>query len=306
MGSILGERYVIIKETGRGTYGKIFEGRELEGQRLNVAVKVSSRRRPVCVVVPPATGNVASKMCSNLESEYWALKQLEKFPGFPDVYELDTHGEESYLVMELLERPLWSLFTGKNFKMSMQDICLIMDQMLPRLEALHGAGMVHGDIKPENLMMGTGTVKNTKGTIYLIDFGLVTNYGANGVSNQKHYSSGGTLRYMSTRVHDGLPKTPRDDLESFAYTMAVFMDFRNVPWRSEKDMNLVGQMKKKITGNELFSGQPKEFAAFYDAIKNLKDGEEFKYGEYQKLFRKFGKRACCIQYGHDWLFWETT
>lgn len=317
VGTVLGGRFKVKKETAKGRYGKIFQAIDLEGGLGAVAVKVSCRRRPICAgVAPPAPiGEVAAalppkpsvgasrKICSNLESEYWALKKMEEHPGFPQVYELDSRGDESYLVMELLERPLLVLFKDSNFILSAQDTLHVVDQLLTRMKVLHEAGMVHGDLKPENLMMGTGAVGKTKGTVYLVDFGLVTSYGKNG-PNIVHRSYGGTLRYMSTGTHDRLPKTPRDDLESLAYVLAFFLQYCNLPWRMEKDAAKVSKMKKEITAEELFAGQPKEFANFFDAIRNLKDGEKFEYEEFQKSFRKLGRKAFGIKYGYDWPFWS--
>jgi serine/threonine protein kinase len=53
--------------------------------------------------------------------------------------------------------------------MRMKHILMIGQQLLIRLRDLHSLNLVHGDLKPANIMLGKGKLKNT---LYLIDFGL--------------------------------------------------------------------------------------------------------------------------------------
>jgi len=96
------------------------------------------------------------------------------------------------------------------------------------LEAVHGRGYIHRDIKPDNFMVGVGNV------IYLIDFGLAQSFRdpttRNHILPTTGHSLVGTIHYTSINSHFGLQQSRRDDLESFAYTL-VFLLNGKLPWQ---------------------------------------------------------------------------
>ncbi len=60
------------------------------------------------------------------------------------------------MLMELLGKSLEQLFDSINRKFSVPCVIAIGLQIIDRLEFLHSKGFIHRDIKPDNLLLGTG------------------------------------------------------------------------------------------------------------------------------------------------------
>ena len=75
--------------------------------------------------------------------------------GIPRVWWIGVDGAKTCLVMELLGSSLEDLFNRSGRRFSAMTVCLLADQMLSRIEAVHGKGLIHRDIKPENFVIGT-------------------------------------------------------------------------------------------------------------------------------------------------------
>ena len=106
--------------------------------------------------------------------------------------------------------------------------------MIRRFEALHKKGIVHCDIKPENILLGIGKFSHI---VYLIDFG-VSNFFilSNGehIEFVKNVNLIGTVRYASLNSHKGLELSRRDDLIALGYLIHyIYNGF--LPWQNDLD-----------------------------------------------------------------------
>jgi serine/threonine-protein kinase len=194
-GILLSSRYRVGMLIGRGAMGAVYEAtRVLDGVR--VALKVLSEE----------TRQDPSAM-QRFEREAQAASRLGH-PGIVKVFDFqkDPH-EPAYLVMELLE----GHSLGKEIEavgaLPFGRVVQIASDVLAALSAAHGRGLVHRDIKPDNIVLLTG--EHVSATCKLVDFGVVK------IQGQALTQAGqviGTPAYMSPEQWQGQPVDGRSDL----------------------------------------------------------------------------------------------
>ncbi|KAG1783134.1 kinase-like domain-containing protein [Suillus placidus] len=104
---------------------------------------------------------------SSVEREYRILKNLEGGIGIPHALWFGRESAYHALVLDLLGPSLHHIFLTNNRKFSLNTVVNLGDQLLSRLEYIHSHNYIHGDIKPQNVVVGLGDLKHT---VFLIDF----------------------------------------------------------------------------------------------------------------------------------------
>jgi len=133
------------------------------------------------------------------------------------------HNQSYYaLVMQFLGKDLGHYI--KTFrKLSLKTVLMVADQVLEILENIHKKGILHKDLKPENIMMGFYGDKESRNVVYLIDFGIANTYEKK-IKPSMMQNFVGTTRFASINAHRYIEGSPRDDLESFGYVMLYLLD----------------------------------------------------------------------------------
>ncbi len=186
----------------------------------------------------------------------------------------NTSTSSSDLPVQLPSIPLHIIMVTK-YLISMIDI----------IARVHDAGIVHRDIKPDNFMLSvvgnTGESSNSNSIekkLNIIDFGLSRFYmkGDKHVDNTSDRSIVGTVRYISTHIHEGNVYSRRDDIISIMY-VAIYLAKGNLPWMgvtvkkgdtiTKEDM--IYDIKVKTTSTELCEGIPYLFKKLLDYSYSL-------------------------------------
>ena len=223
------------------------------------------------------------------------LMQPSGFTGIPKVGSRFTMDGREGFVMERLGTDLLKLL-GKtpDRKFSLKTTLMIGIQVIKRLKSVHSCGLVHNDVKPNNLM--TGPRPNT---VYLIDFGIARSYveGGRHVERRKTRKMKGTKKYCSVGTMRGRTSSRRDDLESLAYVL-VRLNTGKLPWdailkdqtRSKKEMMREVVRSKRQEAGEICRGTCREFAVFLERVRSLGFSEKPDYDGYCEMFEKLLKR----------------
>jgi serine/threonine-protein kinase len=127
-------------------------------------------------------------------------------PNVVATYDVGAAGEHVFLVMELVSGPDLAQLMRSQGLPSAKLVADIATQGARALDAAHGAGIIHRDVKPGNLLLAAD------GTLKITDFGI-----AKGVDAE---ATGvgvllGTASYVSPEQVRGLPATPASDWYSF-------------------------------------------------------------------------------------------
>ncbi|CAA7409938.1 unnamed protein product [Spirodela intermedia] len=160
------------------------------------------------------------------------------------------------------------------------------------LEEVHSRKYIHGDVKPENLLLGSNDPNEP--LLFLVDFGLAARWeygtGSHVEYNQQLGFSGGTVRYASVNAHLGRTLSRRDDLESLAYSLAFLLQ-EKLPWqgkygeRKEEEHFFVSKEKAETPPGSLFASYP-EFTKFFGYAVNLGFDEEPDYKNCKSFFQE--------------------
>ncbi|KAI3683465.1 hypothetical protein L1987_83969 [Smallanthus sonchifolius] len=275
--------YKVERKLGKGGFGQVFVGRRVTGgtERISgpgameVALKFEHRNSKGCSYGPPC--------------EWQVYNTLGGSHGVPRVHYKGKQGDYYVMVMDMLGPSLWDIWNSSGQSMTSEMIACIAVESLCILEKLHFRGYIHGDVKPENFLLGQPSTPQEK-KLFLVDLGLATKWrqGANGHVDydQRPDMFRGTVRYASVHAHLGRTAGRRDDLESLAYTL-VFLHRGRLPWQGYQGDNksfLVCKKKMTTSTEVLCEYCPAPLKQFIDIVVNMKFDEEPNYSNLISLF----------------------
>src|SRR5579863_4017928 len=165
-------RYQLLDKVASGSFATVYRGRDLELGR-EVAIKQIHEQ----FLTDPAQLD-----------RYWAEAQLLASFQHPNIVTIyDIVRDRGWLIMELMQGDL-SKIAGRK-QMPLESLKTTLAHCLRALKFLHAHGIVHGDVKPSNMMI------DRRKRVKLGDFGL-----ARRVSNEEGSLIKGTTKYMAPEV----------------------------------------------------------------------------------------------------------
>jgi eukaryotic-like serine/threonine-protein kinase len=191
-------RFVISKRLGAGGMGQVYGAEDTTLKRF-VAIKRMS---------PSAKSTEADR--KRLLKEAQRSSALNH-PNVGSVYDVIEHAGELWVVMEYIEGE--TLRHHLQQPISTDEFFAIATQCCEGLQAAHEKGIIHGDIKPENIMLTSGN------RVKILDFGVARrawNSNPNDAtkSMETMTASGGTAAYMAPEVLLQQPDDGRSDIFS--------------------------------------------------------------------------------------------
>ncbi len=197
-------RYKVTRLLGEGAMGSVFEALDPELGR-HVAIKV-------------VRGASSAELRARLLREAQTAARL-KHSNIVTVYDAGAVGEEVFVAMELVSGG--SLRGWLARKPGWRDVIRVFTDAGRGLAAVHDAGLVHRDFKPDNVLL------DADGTARVSDFGLVglerTAVAHGDATNPELTRTGtlmGTPAYMSPELFDGGAASPASD--QFAFCVSLF------------------------------------------------------------------------------------
>lgn len=187
--------YRLERLMGRGSFGEVYEARDLRSGR-KVAVKLLLNKE------------ISREEYQSFWKEAQTLANLDGHPHIVRVFAFNFEEELPYMVMEFA--PGGSLLDRHPF--SLARVVSYTRQVAAALQFAHDANIVHHDVKPANLLIGT------QGQILLSDFGVAeANHSTRRARSEKHQD--GTPAYMPPeKITQGFSRRAGDQ-----YSLAVMV-----------------------------------------------------------------------------------
>ncbi|HSD64380.1 MAG TPA: protein kinase [Ignavibacteriaceae bacterium] len=147
------------------------------------------------------------------------------------IYEIGEYERNIFLAMEYVEgQTLKKMIENKSESLSIKKVLEMAIQICEGMEAAHEKGIVHRDIKSDNIMM------TSKGQIKIMDFGLAKLKGASRITQAG--STVGTAAYMSPEQAQGEEVDFRSDIFSFGVVLYELLT-TNLPFSGEHQAALM-------------------------------------------------------------------
>jgi len=162
-GSIIENRYRIVRELGSGGFGRTYLAEDLNRYNERCVLKEFA---------PQSQSNKELHKAQELfQREAGMLYQLQhpQIPRFRELIRLKSEGNDSLLlVQDYVEGLTYSQLLEQGKRFSEAEVTQLLRQLLPVLEYLHSQQVIHRDISPDNLIERSSDTKPV-----LIDFGCV-------------------------------------------------------------------------------------------------------------------------------------
>ncbi len=195
--NLVGNRYEVLRELGEGSQAVVFLARDRRLDRL-VALKV---------LRPELTGD--REFAARFEREARAAASLAH-ANVVTIYDYGQSGQLSYIAMEYVAGGNLKALLRRQGRLSPAQALAIAEQVLAALAAAHARGIIHRDVKPENILL------TPELDVKVADFGIAR------VGNVERTGSGlalGTALYMSPEQALGEVITPAADVYSFGVVL---------------------------------------------------------------------------------------
>ena len=153
IGKALENRYQLKKLIGSGGMANVFEAEDLEENRI-VAVKLLKKEYLT-----------NEEFVRRFRNESRVISVLDH-PNIVKVYDVNFTGEDQYIVMEYIDGVTLNQYIHHQGQLRWKDAVHFLRQILQALQHAHDHGVVHRDIKSQNIML------LRDGTIKVMDFGI--------------------------------------------------------------------------------------------------------------------------------------
>ncbi len=213
---LIDDRYKIIRILGEGGMATVYLAEDIiSGKEVAVKIiKEETMKNPVNL--------------TRFEREARAAASLNH-QNIVRVINLGTHKGRPYMVNEFIKGKTLRDTLNIRGKFSFMEACDIMYQLCSAVLFAHQHGVIHRDIKPQNVFI------SVDGTIKLGDFGIATFQ--NGAHVTRSEVVVGSVHYLAPEISQGNPATPQSDIYSLGITFFELITGR-VPFDDESALTV--------------------------------------------------------------------
>lgn len=214
--NVIANRYEVIKHIGKGGMADVFLAVDMILNR-QVAIKIlhSDLSKDVLSIV-------------RFEREAQAAAALAH-PNIVEIYDVGDYRSHHYIVMEYLQGQTLKEMIRQRAPLFLEEAVDILKQLASALACAHMKGIIHRDIKPQNVIV------KSDGTIKVLDFGIAIAKGNLQLTRANNVM--GSVHYLAPELAKGDPATPQSDIYALG---VVFYEMLtgDVPYKAEQAIQI--------------------------------------------------------------------
>lgn len=214
---ILADRYRVERRIGAGAHATTWRGWD---ERLD---------RPVAIKILHAQLANDPVFVQRFRAEAKAAASVRQ-ANVVDVYDFGQQDGELYIIMQYVDGEDLKSLIEHEAPMALAKVVGIIGNVLDGLQAIHAAGIVHRDIKPQNVLIGTD------GIARVTDFGIAEVSSTSGLTTEGFTL--GTVDYMAPEQAQGLPLTQSADLYATGVVLYEMLT-GTLPFRGESSREVM-------------------------------------------------------------------
>ncbi|MBF6352895.1 protein kinase [Nocardia flavorosea] len=219
---VVGERYRLAAEIGRGAMGTVWAGTDTV---LNRPVAVKELK-----LAPGLPEGEAAELRERALREARAMAVVAH-PNVVTVYDVAWADDTPLVVMELVDGQSLATILDRFGPLDHEPLAFVVDRVAAALQAAHRVGIVHRDVKPGNVLVGRD------GEIKLGDFGIARNSADPTLTGSGYLM--GTPAYLAPEVASGEPVTASADLWSLGAMLFLAAEGRR-PYDNNDPLVVLG------------------------------------------------------------------
>jgi serine/threonine protein kinase len=216
---IVGQQYKILSELGAGGMGIVYHGVDVMLEREVAIKKLRSEFS--------RTPDIADRFRREAK-----IQARLNHPNIAHLYSFFKDGDSFYIVMEFVDGTPFSKLTPMAWPQAVVHFL----EILEGLEYAHSLGVLHRDLKPDNVMAGP------KGEVKVMDFGIAHVLGS--VRQTREQSLVGTLQYICPELINSKEIGPQSDIYSLGILLFELIS-GTLPFHAENEFALLHQHLEK-------------------------------------------------------------
>lgn len=261
--------YQFRRLLGEGGFGEVYEAWDSKLHR-SIAIK---RLKPKMLSARPDTLLDEARLAASL-----------RHPAFVKIFSIDGDADQQSIIMEYVDgNTLRKMGEGEPLS---ETLALdIVDQVAEAMEEAHASQLIHGDLKPSNLML------EASGTVRIMDFGLARRIDPQSTESVVLDDAQGTIAYLAPELLTGTRPNEQSDVYSLGVVLyemvtggrpfphlnglalaAAYMQSSSAAWPYPAELNpAIGALIRAMTDRNL-NERIRTMRAVHDRIAAIKSG----------------------------------